>query len=158
MRGRPAAAPTADRAAGRPLTQVTPATRPPAAPLPTVVTKGSFDPLRLDLLERLGGISPAPGLRGGGDPALQRPLDWAFPRYAATDLRLGDTVVARGEIVIPVLLAANRDPAVLDQPDRFDITRDPNRHLAFGHGRGPDGGRYGGPVPGGVSARRRAPA
>ena len=62
------------------------------------------------------------------------PVDWAFPRYAVADLRLGDTVVAQGEIVAPVLLAANRDPAVFDEPDRFDIARDPNRHLAFGHG------------------------
>ena len=39
-----------------------------------------------------------------------------------------------GDIVIPVLLAANRDPDQFDEPDRFDIRREPNRHVAFGSG------------------------
>ncbi len=39
-----------------------------------------------------------------------------------------------GDRVALVYPAANRDPRVFDEPDRFDIGRDPNPHLAFGHG------------------------
>jgi cytochrome P450 len=54
--------------------------------------------------------------------------------YALVDVRIGESVIPRGDIVVPVLLAANRDPAVFDEPDVFDIGRSPNRHLGFGHG------------------------
>ena len=39
-----------------------------------------------------------------------------------------------GEIVLPMLNAANRDPRQFPEPDKFDIRRSPNRHLAFGIG------------------------
>ncbi len=47
--------------------------------------------------------------------------------YHGHDLRAGD-------YVMQVLGSANRDPAQFPAPARFDITRTPNRHLAFGHG------------------------
>ncbi|MDF5759112.1 cytochrome P450 [Spongiactinospora sp. TRM90649] len=62
------------------------------------------------------------------------PVGHARPLYALSDVRVGEAVIPRGEIVLPVLLAANRDPAVFPRPDVFDIGRDPNRHLGFGHG------------------------
>jgi pikromycin synthase len=40
----------------------------------------------------------------------------------------------RGEIVVALLGAANRDPALCPAPATFDIRRDPNRHVAFGSG------------------------
>ncbi|MEU7859760.1 cytochrome P450 [Nonomuraea sp. NPDC049141] len=62
------------------------------------------------------------------------PVGHSRPLFALADLDLGESVIPRGDIVVPVLLAANRDPAVFHQPDVFDIGRTPNRHLGFGHG------------------------
>jgi cytochrome P450 len=62
------------------------------------------------------------------------PVGHSRPLYALADVPIGGTVIPRGDVVVPVLLAANRDPAVFAEPDVFDITRHPNRHLGFGHG------------------------
>jgi cytochrome P450 len=47
---------------------------------------------------------------------------------------IGGTVFAAGTLVTLCVGAANRDPLQFAEPDRFDIGRKPNRHLAFGHG------------------------
>ncbi len=57
-----------------------------------------------------------------------------FARYATEDVRFGDVVVRAGDPVLPALHAANRDPEVFANPDRVDLTRKPNPHVAFGHG------------------------
>lgn len=54
--------------------------------------------------------------------------------FAAEDITLHDVTIPRGAMVTPLLTSANRDPAEFDDPDRFDITRNPNNHLAFGRG------------------------
>jgi cytochrome P450 len=56
------------------------------------------------------------------------------PRIATVDVRLGDVLVRAGEPVLTANGAANRDPTIFDRPDELDITRQPNPHLAFGHG------------------------
>jgi cytochrome P450 len=56
------------------------------------------------------------------------------PRIAIVDVRLGDVLVRAGEPVLTANGAADRDPSVFDRPDELDITRQPNPHLAFGHG------------------------
>jgi cytochrome P450 len=56
------------------------------------------------------------------------------PRRLAEDVELGGHRLRRGDFVLQVLGAANRDPARFPEPDRFDVSRQPNRHLAFGHG------------------------
>jgi cytochrome P450 len=59
----------------------------------------------------------------------------AFPRFAQEDLELDGINFRAGDRIIPSLEAANHDPAVFDDPDHFDIERQPNRHLAFGYGQ-----------------------
>src|SRR5439155_6187263 len=53
---------------------------------------------------------------------------------AAVDARVGDVHVSRGTYVHLCIGAANRDPEQFPEPDRLDIRRHPNRHLAFGFG------------------------
>ena len=54
-------------------------------------------------------------------------------RVATEDLELGGQTIREGELVMGFIGAANRDPEVFAEPDRFDIGRDPT-HLAFGKG------------------------
>ncbi|MFJ2948918.1 cytochrome P450 [Streptomyces sp. NPDC087226] len=55
-------------------------------------------------------------------------------RFAAEPLELAGTRVAAGDAVLVSLAAASRDPLAFPDPDRFDLTRRPKGHLAFGHG------------------------
>ena len=57
-----------------------------------------------------------------------------FERTAKEPTNIGDVHLEPGDKVAALLGAANRDPAVFADPDRFDPTRDPNPHLAFGAG------------------------
>ncbi len=60
-----------------------------------------------------------------------------FRRTVTTDgARLGDREFSAGDKVVLWYNSANRDEAVFDDPDRFDVTRDPNHHVGFG-GPGP---------------------
>ena len=53
-------------------------------------------------------------------------------RLAPSDVRLAGSDIEEGQAVIAVMAAANRDPARFPDPDRLDLTREDNRHLAFG--------------------------
>jgi pimeloyl-[acyl-carrier protein] synthase len=55
-------------------------------------------------------------------------------RIPQQDVQLGGKNISRGQSVIAVMGAANRDPERFPDPDRFDITRTDNKHLAFGAG------------------------
>jgi cytochrome P450 len=55
-------------------------------------------------------------------------------RLASAPIELPDLVVPEGSFITLAIGAANRDPAVFEAPDRLDIARKPNHHLAFGHG------------------------
>ena len=56
------------------------------------------------------------------------------PRTALADVTVGEQLIKAGEHVICSLPLANRDTALLAEPDRFDITRESTAHVAFGHG------------------------
>jgi cytochrome P450 len=55
-------------------------------------------------------------------------------RVAADDMTIGEVTVAKGDIMMLLTAAAQRDPSVCDRPDQFDPDRETIRHLAFGHG------------------------
>ncbi|HET6210510.1 MAG TPA: cytochrome P450 [Jatrophihabitans sp.] len=57
-----------------------------------------------------------------------------FERTAVTDTQIGDITVRAGTKIAALLGAANRDPAVFDSPNSFDVTRVDNPHLGFGAG------------------------
>jgi cytochrome P450 len=57
-----------------------------------------------------------------------------FMRTANQDAEVGGKSIRAGESVLLSYPSANRDEAVFDGPNRFDVTRSPNKHLAFGFG------------------------
>lgn len=63
------------------------------------------------------------------------PVEVASERFATAPVELDGVQIQRGDVVVPLLGAANRDPARFADPHRFDIRRpDGHRHLAFGKG------------------------
>lgn len=79
------------------------------------------------------------------DPALIRPaveelLRFTSPvaeateRYAREDVTWHGVTIPHGALTLGVLASANRDETVFERPDTLDITRQQNRHLAFGYG------------------------
>jgi len=79
------------------------------------------------------------------DPALIRtaveellryasPLETATERYAREDVTIEGVTIPQGSLVFAALASANRDDRRFPNPDKLDLTREPNRHLAFGLG------------------------
>ena len=61
------------------------------------------------------------------------PIQWLM-RTPRKDVEVNGKVISPGQLILPIIGSANRDPKQFTEPDRFDITRDPNPHVAFGHG------------------------
>jgi cytochrome P450 len=71
--------------------------------------------------------------------AIEEILRWhppvlSFRRTATRDLELGGRQIAAGDKVVVYHVSAHYDEREFPDPLRFDVTREPNRHLAFGHG------------------------
>jgi cytochrome P450 len=77
-----------------------------------------------------------PGLIGTAVEELLR-FDGPVQRTAripSEDITIGGQTIGKGEMVMPFLGAADRDPTQFPDPDRLDISRTDNRHIAFGMG------------------------
>ncbi|MDX2706532.1 cytochrome P450 [Streptomyces sp. PA03-6a] len=62
------------------------------------------------------------------------PVNPGIARFAREDLTIAGVAIPRGATVVVASAIADRDPARFGDPDRLDITREDNAHLAFGHG------------------------
>jgi cytochrome P450 len=73
-------------------------------------------------------------------PAVEELLRWlsvvngGSPRMATKDVEIAGRLVREGELVAFNLPTGNRDPAMLDDPERLDVTRKAPTHVGFGHG------------------------
>ena len=86
--------------------------------------------------DQLALLRQNPGFIGGAIEELLRyesPI-FAHQRIAARDMTFRGAEIKKGQMVVPMLGSANRDPEVFEEPERLDITRKNNRHLAFGWG------------------------
>lgn len=73
-------------------------------------------------------------------PAVEELLRWlgivhsASPKITTEEVEIAGSTIPAGETVVCALPPANRDPALIDDPNRLDVTRGTTNHLAFGHG------------------------
>jgi len=88
------------------------------------------NPGELELLRSNGDLLP-----GAIEEALRyrSPLQWLM-RVPRREVELHGQTIPAGSLVLAVVGSANRDEKQFPNPDRFDIRREPNSHLAFGHG------------------------
>lgn len=77
---------------------------------------------------------PKLALRAVDEGMRYAPLPWAIPHAATADIVWRGIAFRKGDVAYALVPAANRDPAALSDPHRFDITRDRARHFAFGYG------------------------
>ena len=74
------------------------------------------------------------------EPAVEELLRWlsivhsGIPRTTTTEVEIAGHTIPAGELLVLALPAANRDPALVEDPERLDITRGAPGHVAFGHG------------------------
>jgi cytochrome P450 len=64
----------------------------------------------------------------------ESPAPMPLPRVASADVEIGGRTIRKGDTVVVLLAAANRDPSVFPDPETFDIRRSDNAYLSFGFG------------------------
>jgi cytochrome P450 len=62
------------------------------------------------------------------------PLEMATQRWALRDIEIAGVTIPKGDLVAAGIASANRDPQQFERPDVLSLTREPNRHVAFGLG------------------------
>ncbi|OBI50819.1 cytochrome P450 [Mycobacterium sp. E787] len=93
----------------------------------------------LALLESPGELARLQQDMGLMGTAVEEMIRWVVPvkefmRTAQADTEVRGVPVAKGESVLLSYVSANRDEDVFTDPFRFDVGRDPNKHLSFGYG------------------------
>ena len=86
--------------------------------------------------DQLARLKADPSLMG---TAVEEIIRWTAPvkefmRTATADTEVRGVPIKKGEAVLLSYVSANRDEDVFDEPMRFDVGRDPNKHLSFGYG------------------------
>jgi cytochrome P450 family 142 subfamily A polypeptide 1 len=99
------------------------------------VISGGFEEL-LAHPDQHARLAADPSLMPG---AIEEMLRWVSPiknmaRCATRDIEFEGAAIKKGQELILLYPSANRDAAVFDDPETFDITRSPNPHMAFGFG------------------------
>jgi cytochrome P450 len=107
---------------------------------------GGDETSRLSMIDSVHTLAAHPDqwklLRAGEigiETAVDEVLRWATPtmhfgRTAVNDVEIAGVRVRAGDIVTLWHSSGNRDEAVFDRPERFDLSRSPNRHMTFGYG------------------------
>jgi cytochrome P450 PksS len=62
------------------------------------------------------------------------PVQFTKPRFVRKDIELDGVRLKKGEKIMAMLAAANRDPVASEDPDKLDLERRPNHHISFGAG------------------------
>ncbi|AFM15751.1 cytochrome P450 [Mycolicibacterium chubuense NBB4] len=91
------------------------------------------------LIENPGELARLQADPGLMPTAVEEMIRWTTPvkefmRTAAEDTTVRGVPIAKGESVYLAYVSGNRDEDVFDDPFRFDVGRDPNKHLSFGYG------------------------
>ncbi|MDJ0340798.1 cytochrome P450 [Streptomyces sp. H10-C2] len=87
--------------------------------------------------DQLAALRADPALLDGAIEEMLRydgPVETSTWRFAIEPVEIGGTVIPRGAPVLVALASAGRDPDRFEEPDRFDIRRSAQGHVAFGHG------------------------
>lgn len=87
--------------------------------------------------EQLALLRAEPALMPAAIEELLRftnPVETATDRFAREEIAIAGVTIEPGSLVLASIASANRDPRHFADPERLDLARSPNRHLAFGHG------------------------